>query len=57
MSRKVQMLEYEGEGIEGLPYYDILSKEFKIRFRRACLKEKELLHKSNGLEVGVITEF
>ena len=40
MSRKLQVSMYEGEGIEGLPYYDILNKEFKIRFRRACLREK-----------------
>lgn len=25
-SRKTQISHYEGEGIEGLPYYDILSK-------------------------------
>ena len=57
VSRKQQISVYEGEGIEGLPYYDILNKEFKIRFRRACLKDKELLHKANGLEIGVITTF
>ena len=38
ISRKLQVSYYEGEGIEGLPYYDILNKEFKIRFRRACLR-------------------
>ena len=35
----------------------MLQKEFKIRFKRACLKNKELLYKSNGLEIGVISEF
>jgi hypothetical protein len=46
---------YEGEGIEGFPYFELLSKEFRTRFKRACLKAKELLYKGNGLEIGVIT--
>lgn len=48
---------YEGQGVEGYPYYETLSKEFRVRFRRACLKEKELLYKANGMEIGVITSF
>lgn len=34
-----------------------MGKEFKIRFRRACLKEKELLYKSSSVEIGVISTF
>jgi len=40
VSRKLQVSHYDGEGIEGLPYYDILTKEFKIRYRRSCLRDK-----------------
>lgn len=38
--RLQQMGEYQGEGIEGYPYYELLQKEFRIRYRRACLKTK-----------------
>ena len=33
-----------------------LSREFRVRFKRSCLKKKELLYKLNNIEVGVISE-
>lgn len=46
---------YMGDGNEQYPYYEFMNKEFRTRLRRACLKDKELLYKANGLEIGVIT--
>ena len=54
---KASVQSYEGDGIEGYPYYELLNREFRVRFRRACLREKELLYKANGLEIGVISKF
>lgn len=38
------------------PYYSSLTLEEQVRFRKALLKSKELLFKSNVLEVGCVTE-
>ena len=54
---KLAVTSYTGDGDEGYPYFDMLNKEFKIRFKRSCLRDKELLHKASGLEVGVISEY
>jgi hypothetical protein len=54
---KYQIAGYNGDGNEYNQYLDLFNKEFILRFKRACLREKELLSKSNGLEIGVITEF
>ena len=42
MSRthKFAITQYTGDGDEGYPYYELLNKEFKIRFKRACLRDK-----------------
>lgn len=37
---KLVVTSYTGDGDEGYPYFDLLNKEFKIRFKRACLREK-----------------
>lgn len=42
--------------MEGLVYYDVMSREFKVKYKRSCFKKKELLYKQNNIEIGVITE-
>lgn len=32
--------EYIGDGNENLPYYEFMNKEYRIRYRRSCCKEK-----------------
>ena len=48
--------DYLEVGMEGLVYYDVLSKEFRVKYKRSCFKKKELLYKQNNIEIGVITE-
>jgi hypothetical protein len=55
MAKKISVREYIDVTLEGDTYFQELSREFRVRFKRACLKKKELLFKQSGIEVGVIS--
>ena len=55
-NNKLNVKDYLEIGLEGSTYYDVLPKQFRIKYKRSCFKKKELLYKQYNIEIGVITE-